>query len=246
MQLSYAKKTVDENIQISNGIFKLTIKGGLEGKPGQFYMLRAGDKEPFLPRPISIHDITKDEISFLYEVRGEGTELFSKLKPGDHIQLMGPLGNGFDIEEIKGKVAIVTGGIGIAPMLYTIKSLRNDDIHLYAGFRNDPYLLDSFQERCNSVNIATDSGNMGQKGYITDIFDPSFYDVVLCCGPEIMMNKVINACKEKGVTSYVSMESHMACGIGACLGCTCKTTDGFKRTCKEGPVFLGKDVVMDA
>ena len=86
---------------------------------------------------------------------------------------------------------------------------------------------------------------VGHKGYVTELFNPENYDVVLCCGPEIMMKKVVKMCKEKNVPVYVSMENHMACGVGACLVCTCKTKDGNKRTCKDGPVFLGEDIVIE-
>lgn len=249
MQSKYIKETVAENIEISNNIFKLTVKGNLKGNPGQFYMLRTWKMEPFLSRPISINYRDDNEISFLYEVRGEGTKLFSKLKHGDEIELLGPLGNGFKTEEITGRVAVLTGGIGIAPMYYTIKSLmklRKCEIDLYAGFREDVYLVDDLQKHVENVYISTDNGIKGHKGYITEIFEPKNYDIVLCCGPEIMMNKVIRSCNEVNVPVYVSMEKHMACGVGACLGCTCKTVEGNKRTCKEGPVFSGKEVVIDA
>lgn len=242
---SYRTEIVYENIQIADGLFRLTIKGEFSAKPGQFYMLRCPNKEPLLPRPISINYLDDESISFLYQVSGEGTKILSKLKQGDELNLMGPLGNGFDIDKINGKVAIVAGGIGIAPMLYTAKNLKHCDVHVYAGFRDKTYILDEFKEYVKDIKISTETGTEGHKGYVTDLFNAESYDVVLCCGPEIMMNKIIKVCNEKKVPLYVSMEKHMACGVGACLVCTCKTKHGNKRTCKNGPVFLGEEIVLD-
>ena len=187
----------------------------------------------------------KDEktITFLYAVVGKGTEEYSKLEKGDYINLTGPLGNGFNLEEDLGKVAIVCGGIGTAPMVEVSKRLRalkkDSIIDVYAGFRDNVYLIEELEKYANKVNITTNTGKYGHKGFVTDILKPEEYDTVLCCGPEVMMAKVIEICKKTNTKIYVSMEKHMACGVGACLVCTCKTKDGFKRTCKDGPVFDG-------
>jgi dihydroorotate dehydrogenase electron transfer subunit len=244
MKPSYRTEIVYENIQIADGLFMLNIKGKFIGNPGQFYMLKSLNRELILPRPISIHYLDDERISFLYQVSGEGTKALSKLKYGDELSIMGPLGNGFDTESINGKVAIVAGGIGIAPMLYTVKNLKHCDITVYTGFRDKTYTLDKFKEFVKDIKISTESGVEGHKGYVTDLFNPELYDVVLCCGPEIMMNKVIKMCNDKKIPLYVSMEKHMACGVGACLVCTCKTKYGNKRTCKNGPVFLGEDIIL--
>lgn len=235
---------VIENIEVSESIYKLSIEGEFEGKPGQFYMIKLLGGETLLPRPISIHDNDKDKITFLYHVAGKGTKEISKLQLGDELQIMGPLGNGFNLEDIKGRVALVAGGIGIAPMLYLSKELKGTEVDFYAGFRDEPYSLDQIEKNCNSVHIATESGVVGYKGYVIDILEPEKYDVIVCCGPTIMMNKVIEMCRAKNTKLYVSMENRMACGIGACLGCTCKTVDGNKTTCKTGPVFLGEELVL--
>lgn len=242
--VEYLTKVVFENIKISSGTFKLVVKGNFKGKSGQFYMIRGWNKEPLLSRPISIHHIDDEKIVFLYQVIGQGTEALSELEIGDKIELLGPLGNGFDVDNIKGKVAMVTGGIGIAPMFYVAEGLSDCETDLYCGFRSDIYGIDNFKKYVNDINIATESGEVGHKGYVTEIFQPELYDVVLCCGPEPMMEKVVLMCREKNVPVYVSMEKHMACGIGACLVCTCKTKHGNKRTCKDGPVFLGDDIVI--
>ncbi|KEI01726.1 dihydroorotate dehydrogenase electron transfer subunit [Clostridium botulinum] len=243
--MEYSAKKVKENVEISPGIFKLTIEGNFNTKPGQFYMLKAWREGVILPRPISIYDASDNKINFLYSVVGKGTELLSKLRCNDELEIMGSLGNGFDVNSMKGKVAIVTGGIGIAPMNYLIKQLKECEIDLYCGFRSEEFGVNELKRYVKSTNIATENGKEGYKGYVTDLLEPEEYDVVICCGPEIMMKKVVSMCKEKGTEVYVSMENRMACGVGACLVCTCKTHNGNKRTCKDGPVFNGKDLVFD-
>lgn len=248
MQLEYSKTRVCENIEISDGIFKLSVESKLGHKvvPGQFAMLRTAAIEPFLSRPVSIHDADDEKLHFVFEARGLGTKNLSSLKKGEGIEILGPLGNGFAIESIRGKIAVLSGGLGIAPMNYLIKSLKNCEIDVYAGFRSQVYGMDEVGEYIRNLYITTEDGSTGIKGYVTDIFNTLEYNAVFCCGPEIMMKRVVEICRSQAVPVYVSMEKHMACGIGACLVCTCKTTEGNKRTCKDGPVFSGRDVIFDA
>lgn len=241
----YLTQKVLKNIEISTGIFKLTIEGSFKGSPGQFCMLRAWEYEPLLSRPISIHNID-DSITFLYQTLGQGTKLLAKLKSGDEVKLLGPLGNGFPLETISGKVALVTGGMGIAPMNFVCKMLNAKQVDLYCGFKDEAYGARNIQNIVSNVYIATESGKDGYKGFVTEIFKAEKYDVVLCCGPEVMMKKIATLCRQKRIPIYVSMEKHMACGVGACLGCSCKTINGNKRACVDGPVFLGSEVIFDA
>jgi dihydroorotate dehydrogenase electron transfer subunit len=242
----YAKSKVTENIEISKNIYSLTIEGSFDIMPGQFFMVRSWETEPLFSRPISVHDASDSSVTFLYEVRGRGTANLSILKSGDCLNVLGPLGKGFDVRCIKGRVAVVTGGIGAAPMLYTVKSLKCDAVDLYSGFRDEIYSLEEFRSYTESIHIATDSGKHGHKGLVTEIFNPGGYSMVLCCGPEIMMKKVVEQCVNSGTPVLISMEKRMACGLGACLGCTCGTREGNRRTCKDGPVFDGRDVIFDA
>ena len=244
--MNFTSAKVLSNKEITDGIYKLILEGQFKGSPGQFYMLRAWEEEPLLSRPISIENIDDKSITFLYQVVGKGTKILSRLKTEDKLNIQGPLGNTFQVENISGKVGIITGGIGIAPMEFVVKSLKVDSIDFHCGFRNKSYLIDEIKGYVTNIDISTETGSEGYKGYVTDLFKPENYDVVLCCGPEVMMNKVIKMCNDKNVRLYVSMEKHMACGIGACLVCTCKTIDGNKRTCKDGPVFLGSEVILDA
>lgn len=236
------KAPVISNEFLGGGIYKMDVFWPYSAAAGQFFMLRSWGAFPLLSRPISVHDKDGDTLSFLYEVRGEGTKLLSGLAAGEKVEIFGPLGAGFPTDEIKGKVAVVSGGIGIAPLLLTVKSLRECDISLFAGFRETSYELDAFKPYVNTIAVATDSGKEGKKGFVTQLFDPADFDVVITCGPEIMMEKIAKDCLNKGVVCYVSMERHMACGVGACLGCTHHTKNGAKCICKDGPVFEGGEI----
>jgi dihydroorotate dehydrogenase electron transfer subunit len=205
---------------------------------GQFYMLRAWGNYPVLSRPISVFDSDGQTVSFLYKVVGKGTEIFAELKAGDSVTLQGPLGNSFP--EVDGRIALVGGGVGIAPLFLAAKQLRaaHPDclLDIYLGFSDQALLTNEYQRVTDSVTI--DVG-----GFITDKVDPSRYDHLLTCGPEVMMRALYGKCKGADANKiYVSMENRMACGVGACLVCSCKTTGGNKKVCKDGPVFNGKDV----
>lgn len=241
MSITYRMSKVLSNEKVVDNIYKMVCEDTNEIKAGQFYMLKL-EGQTLLPRPISICEKEGDTITFLYAVVGNGTKEYAKLREGEEIALTGPLGNGFNLENL-GKVALVCGGIGTAPMVEVAKRLRENDkaavVDVYAGFRDDIYLIDELSKYANEVKITTNTGKHGHKGFVTEILKPEEYDTVLCCGPEVMMKAVVNMCKEKGTKIFVSMEKHMACGVGACLVCTCKTKDGNKRTCKDGPVFDG-------
>lgn len=246
MELKYVSSIVISNIEVTEGIYMLHVSGCFNIKPGQFFMLSAWEGHMLLPRPISVHDADEKGIYFLYQTKGKGTQILSKLTKGENINILGPLGNGFEVGNIKGKIAVVAGGIGIAPMNYLIKSLINCKVDLYCGFRDEIYGIDRIKNDINKIYISTDTGSLGHRGFITDIFEPDEYDLVLSCGPEVMMKKVVEKCREFSVPVYVSMEKYMACGLGACLVCTCKTIYGNKRTCADGPVFLGEELCLDA
>jgi dihydroorotate dehydrogenase electron transfer subunit len=246
MELKYVRSKVLSNIETVDGIYELHAEGSFDIKPGQFFMLSAWEGQMLLPRPISVYHVDDQGVYFLYQTKGKGTKLIRQLREGESINLLGPLGNGFEIEKIIGKVAVVAGGIGIAPMSYLIKSLKDSEVDLYCGFRDEVYGVEKIKKHISNIYVSTDTGNIGHKGFVTEIFEPVKYDVVLCCGPEIMMKKIALKCRESGIPVYVSMEKYMACGIGACLVCTCKTIYGNKRTCADGPVFRGEELQLDA
>ncbi|MFI3210432.1 MAG: dihydroorotate dehydrogenase electron transfer subunit [Peptostreptococcaceae bacterium] len=223
-----------ENRYLKDDMYLLRVEGNFKGEMGQFYMLRAWDTYPLLSRPISICDIDENSITFLYKVFGEGTEIISKLKKEDTIKLEGPYGNGFS--KVEGKVALVGGGIGIAPLYLVAKNIENCDA--YIGFRNESILEKEFNEVCNNVVVATNNE------FVTEKLDVTKYDYILTCGPTPMMKHVVDMAKGTDTKVMVSLENHMACGVGACLVCTCKTNNGNKKTCKDGPVFWGDEVVF--
>jgi len=242
--LKVQKSKILENKLISDKIYKLVIelKINEEIKPGQFFMLKSLDNSYLLPRPISVNDVNENIITFLYRVEGTGTTIMSKIRENDDIQTFGPLGNGFDTKKLSGNVAVVGGGIGIAPLLYLTKKLgKNSDVYL--GYKENVYIAEEFEKYANTTVIVTEGGSIGQKGFVTEYINFDKYDVVVTCGPEIMMNKLIEKCREKNVKCYVSLERRMACGLGACLGCTVETVNGNKRACKDGPVFSSEELL---
>lgn len=244
--MDYMKVIVKENIKISEEIYSMKIKHQEGVKAGQFYMLKG--KSSFLGRPISVSEVEKDIIRFVYAVVGEGTRELKELKTGDSFEIIGPLGNGFEISLEYGNVALVGGGIGVAPMLELAKNLRDINIgkalDFYGGFRDEIYLTDDIKKYVDNVIVSTNTGKHGVCGFVTEplLENIKKYDTVLCCGPEVMMKAVVDICKDNNVNVFVSMEKHMACGVGACLVCTCKTKSGNKRTCKDGPVFNGLNI----
>ena len=246
MAMEYVNTTIIENKEISQGIFSMKVKHKENVRAGQFYMLKG--ELAFLGRPISVCEVEKDIIRFVYAVVGKGTNELKNMKEGKTLKIIGPLGNGFDTDREYKKVALVGGGIGVAPMLELAKALRrkNENIKMdfYGGFRDDIYLTDEIDNYVEKTYLSTNSGKYGVKGFVTEplLENIKNYDTVLCCGPEVMMKRVVEICKENNVEVFISMEKHMACGVGACLVCTCKTKSGNKRTCKDGPVFNGLDI----
>ncbi len=232
--------------QCASDVWRLTVGALSSGDPGQFYLLRSWDRDPLLSRPVSIHDVGPGTLSFLYQVRGKGTELLTHLKPGEDLTMTGPLGNGFQTADLHGRVAIVTGGIGIAPALYLVQSLTDCQVTVIAGFRHKAYALSQFPLYGADVIVTAEDGSEGAMGFCTDILDPARFDAVLTCGPVPMMARVAQMCAEAGVPCQASLEAHMACGVGACLVCSCATLKGNKRVCADGPVFEAAEVVWHA
>lgn len=229
------------NDEVAPGVFRLAAAGPFPARPAQFYMLRAWHLDPLLSRPMNVFERTEERISFLYEVRGRGTELLSRLKPGGELSLFGPLGNGW--EKVSGRIALLGGGCGIAPLLYTAKRFGEAD--LFLGFRDQPFLVEAFKTAGARVVISSESGKGGRMGVVTDGFDPEPYDACYACGPFAMLKALAQRCNMAGVPLFVSLEERMACGIGACLGCAVRTRNGVRRVCRDGPVFRAEEVIWD-
>lgn len=238
--MEYFKSTVISNEQITDDIFVMVVeRNGASAAAGQFYMLKCWDQELTLMRPISIFKAEEESLHFMYRVIGKGTERMTNLCEGDPIWLLGALGTGYPIEQMHGKVALLGGGVGIPPLCETAKELSQKEVQVdvYLGYRDELFSVEEFEPYCENIFVSTEKGEEGYRGFITDLLKPEQYDAVCTCGPEIMMRKVAALCADKNVTCWCSMEHRMACGIGACLGCSIKTADGMKRVCKDGPVF---------
>lgn len=221
----------------------------------QFFMIKPRRTGVFLARPISAagwkprdpsEPASGGTLSFLVARQGRGSREIMDLRPGEEAELFGPLGNCWMQmldEPENAPIALVSGGVGIAPLLVFAAELGNRPFDFYAGFRTGSYCLESLKPR--SLVIATEDGTQGLKGRIPDFFTSAGYSAVFACGPEPMLKIVGDACIAGEVPCFISIEKRMACGVGACLGCTVKTTKGNRRCCKDGPVFSAEEYCFD-
>lgn len=241
--------------EIADGIFDLCLETGLaqEALPGQFIGIYPHDGSRLLPRPISICGIDAGvpSLRLVYRAVGAGTDEISHLVSGDRADIIGMLGNGFPVEKAEGKrVFIIGGGIGLPPLLETAKHIRGEKT-IVLGYRdNSTFLLDEFK-KCGNVIIATEDGSIGTKGNVVDAIKERSLsaDIMFACGPMPMLRALKKYAGENEIEAYISLEERMACGVGACLGCVCRTThiDDHShvknaRICTEGPVFDARDV----
>ena len=253
--------TVIRQKEIGDGIFSMWIQTeniGKEAKPGQFVSLYSKDGSKLLPRPISLCEIDRENsrLRLVYRVTGAktGTEEFSRLKAGDTIPVIGPLGNGFSVEKAEGKRAfLMGGGIGVPPILELAKQMQCEKKQIVVGYRNAQTFLKEEFEAVGELYISTEDGSVGTKGNVLDAIRENDLkaDVIYACGPTPMLRALKAYSQEKGILCYLSLEEKMACGIGACLACTCQTKDvdehsqvHNKRICKDGPVFLAEDIEL--
>lgn len=252
------KSTVIEQKMIADGICSMWLDAkevAVQAKPGQFISVYSNDKSRVLPRPISICEIDREKgtLRIVYRVVGKGTEEFSKAEAGDSFEILGPLGNGFPIEEAKGKkVLMIGGGIGVPPMLQTAKEIEGEAI-IVSGYRNQDLFLKEELESAGTLFIATEDGSVGTKGNVVDAIRENQIeaDMMFACGPKPMLRALKNYALEKGIPCWISMEEKMACGVGACLACVCQSKDvdshshvHNKRICKDGPVFISTEVEL--
>ncbi|MBO4982269.1 MAG: dihydroorotate dehydrogenase electron transfer subunit [Lachnospiraceae bacterium] len=248
--------------EIAPQIFDMWIATDLcrQAKPGQFICIYPKNKSTLLPRPISIcqTDSERGALRVVYRVAGQGTAEFSEYREGDSIAILGTLGNGFPIEEAKGKkVFLMGGGIGIPPMVELSRVLTEslgmakEDVQIVVGYRDLETFLKEDLEKYGTVTIATEDGSVGTKGNVMDAIASNGLtaDLIFSCGPMPMLRAIKRYGEEKGINAYLSLEEHMACGVGACLGCVVKTKEADHhshvhnaRICTDGPVFEAKEV----
>ncbi len=221
-----------------------------KAKAGQFINLYCNKGELLLPRPISICEVNKKtgEITLVYAVVGKGTEIISTMKSGDTIEAIGPLGNGFSVDEEVKQHLIIAGGIGVPPMVELVKFLKGN-ITVYLGFRCNPILVETIKQYGATVYVATEDGSVGIKGNVMDLINQHnpVAEMIYSCGPKPMLKAVAEWSEKLKIPAQLSLEERMACGIGACLVCTCKTKKEQdwenKRVCKDGPVFWRDEVI---
>jgi len=238
--------------KLTDNIFSIIVVAGClarEARPGQFLHIKCGEKR-FLRRPISISTIRGESIGFVFEVKGEGTRWLSEREPGQNLDMLGPLGNGFTYPD--GSIIVVGGGLGAPPMLFAAESAKNG-VTAILGFRDSGRLImaEEFSDVCDAVYITTEDGSAGQQGLVTapleELLIAGGYEAVMSCGQLGMQRSVAELCRQYGVPCQVSLEERMGCGVGACLVCACATViDGVEqmsRVCADGPVFNADEVV---
>ena len=248
--------------EIAPDIYDMWIETSLaeEAKPGQFLGGYPKDKSTLLPRPISICEVRcagdadsagVNALRIVYRVAGAGTREFSGWRPGESIALLGPLGNGFPLEKgIGKKVFLMGGGIGIPPILELARRLEAEK-QIVVGYRDNTLFLKEDLDGYGSVYTATEDGSAGTKGNVMDAIRENGLeaDMIYACGPMPMLRAIKKYAAEHQIPAYISLEEHMACGVGACLGCVVKTREvnhhshvNNARICTDGPVFEAGDV----
>jgi len=272
------KKSVNARIvsnrRIAPDHFVMEVKSvwlSRNSSPGQFVAVRARENatDPLLRIPLGVHAIRKKGIRLLYKVVGSGTKLLMSKRKGERINILGPLGNGFDLtpvfREKDSRAVIVAGGHGIAP-LYELarvvtRGKKKVDFFIGAGTKKHVVCSKELRKLGAKVHVATEDGSMGHKGYVTDLLKKHLKQVkrygtrvqgyrsratIYACGPRPMLAALAKNAKRSGVPAQVSLDAYMACGIGACLGCVVRTVDGYRRVCKDGPVFDAREIVWES
>jgi dihydroorotate dehydrogenase electron transfer subunit len=247
--------TVVSQKEIAKRIFELTVGGDLAGEitaPGQFVHIRVADSyEPLLRRPISIAAIDKEQLQFtmIYRAEGRGTSLLADKKPGDKVDVLGPLGNGFPVGEAEKKAYLIGGGIGVPPLYELSKALNErgvETVHILGFESKGAVFYENEFKALGETHIATVDGSHGTQGFVTHILNelPTDFDAYYSCGPTAMLEAVQWAYPEKN--GFLSYEQRMGCGIGACFACVCRTTKSetdYIKVCSDGPVFRAGVVI---
>ena len=257
------KAKLIKNVEVIKNCYTISLycpQIARSAEPGQFLEIKASDNlEPLLRRPLSVHRVRGDNIELLYEVVGKGTEILSRRKTGEYLDIIGPLGNGFDyaISNTHNAIRIlVAGGMGIAPLVFLADKLikrnkqyaqRNTTILIGARTKNQILCEKELRKLLYDVKTATDDGSRGFRGKVTDLLEVILKrntqrhvqnnTAIYACGPRPMFQAISRLSVLYNIPAQLSLEEYMACGIGACLGCVVGTKTGYKRVCKEGPVF---------
>lgn len=237
---------IESNRPLTEQVFKMRLRGDATAirRAGQFVNIAV--EGLFLRRPISVCDFTDDTLTLIYKVVGEGTARMAKMQAGERLDILTGLGNGFDADRTISKALLVGGGVGVPPLYRLTKDLvaRGKEVTAVLGFNraDEIFYADEFAAAGAKVIIATADGSVGTKGFVTDAIRENGvkFDYFYACGPLPMLRALCDATATDGELSF---EERMGCGFGACMGCSCKTHNGNKRICKEGPV-LRKDEII--
>lgn len=264
MKIFNVKKKIIENKKVATDCYRMTFASkeiAEQARPGQFLHIRCTESyDPLLRRPISVHSIENNIIGILYKVIGRGTGLLSKKTSGDPIDVIGPLGNGFDYQLVSNcqLPILVGGGIGVAPLYFLaqrlVKQCSDVTVLIGADTKHNILCADKLKKLGCRVKVSTDDGSAGINGTVVDLLkkelvleNPKLK--VFACGPVSMLKQVNQLVSKYNVSCQISLERQMACGIGACMGCTIKIRKDklfdYKQVCKDGPVFDIKEVVWE-
>ena len=252
----YFKAKVVNNLSLNSKNNLLTVEPidpVIEPEPGQFYMIEVGNShDPLLKRPFSYLKKTTRQIQFLYTVKGKGTSLMTNFRQGKVIHLIGPLGTGYPKPKNDYTPLLLAGGTGIAS-IFSLKEDLSKKAYVLYGAKNkgELLMLNELERLGDKLIVCTDDCSLGKKGMVTDGLNDFLISnltllssyVIYACGPKPMLEAISKIAVDKGIKGYVSLEENMACGFGACQGCAVKTINGYKRVCKEGPVFPIEEIV---
>ena len=236
--------TIRENTPLTPTVYRMRLAGDTSAItcPGQFVNVKLDGY--FLRRPISVCDCVPGELTILYKVVGHGTEVMSRMKIGEQLDLLSGLGNGYDLSRSGEHALLLGGGVGVPPLYMLAKELlaQGKRVSVILGFnkKDEVFYEEEFRALGAEVRVATADGSYGTKGFVTDAMQGIDYTHFYTCGPEPMLKAVYKATVTSGQFSF---EERMGCGFGACMGCSCKTITGNKRICKEGPVLIKEDIL---
>ena len=234
------------NEALTSNVYRMTLEGDTSAitAPGQFVNIRLAGK--FLRRPISVCDWEDGKLTLVYKVVGHGTAQMAAMAPGESLDILTGLGNGYDLTLTGEHPVLVGGGVGVPPMFGLAKRLRamGKEVQVILGFntREEIFYEEAFQALGCTVYVTTVDGSYGVKGFVTDAMKDLHYSHFCACGPEPMLKALYAASTTSGQMSF---EERMGCGFGACMGCSCKTLTGSKRICKDGPVMKKEEILWD-
>lgn len=234
--------TILSNEPIAWRTYRMVLQGDTSDiRPGQFVEIQLPNY--YLRRPISVCDIDGDLLTLIYKTVGEGTAAMAAMSAGTELDILSCLGNGYDLSKAGDHVLLIGGGVGVPPLFYAAKDLRNQgkQVRVVLGFgsRREVFAEEDFRRLGCEVSVCTMDGNYGTKGVVTDLLTtpaPFYY----ACGPLPMLRALVHTL---GTNGQLSMEERMGCGVGICVGCSIETRSGVKRVCKEGPVFDAGDII---